>query len=236
MRERLADYRLFFREFRRTFQSTGAVLPSGRGLSRAMASRVRTREGTQRILEIGPGTGPVTNQIVAGMGPADRLDLVELNQRFVEVLRDRLQRDEHWRQAGERIRVLQMPVEQLDHDVKYDVIVSGLPLNNFSCELVEQILAQIHRLAKPGAMLSFFEYVAIRKAKSLFSKPAERRRLAGIEQILSREFSQWQIDRQCVLVNVPPAWVHHLQLPGQEGPTSQPVPVEQQTHAPVASG
>ena len=33
MRQQWADYRVFLREFRRTFESTGAVLPSGPALS-----------------------------------------------------------------------------------------------------------------------------------------------------------------------------------------------------------
>jgi len=214
MRQRFADYRLFWREFRRTFHSTGAVLPSGRALAGALASRVVSNGQSRRILEVGPGTGAVTNQIVTRMGPNDQLDLVELNERFADVLRDRLQRDPRWSAVASRVRVLQMPVEELNADQPYEVIVSGLPLNNFSCEVVGQILGQFHRLAARGASLSFFEYVAVRKAKALFCKPAERRRLSGIEQLLRREFAAWKVGRQCVLANVPPAWVHHLQLPG----------------------
>src|SRR6476620_336375 len=41
MRQRLADYRVFWRQFREAYHSTGAVLPSGRGLARALARYVR---------------------------------------------------------------------------------------------------------------------------------------------------------------------------------------------------
>jgi len=218
MGQRLSDYRLFWREFRQTFHSTGAILPSGRSLSLALASKVGCSNEGQRVLEVGAGTGAVTGQIISRLGADDQLDLVELNERFAEVLNDRLQHDESWRAVAERVRVLQMPIEKINEelgdDCRYDVIVSGLPLNNFSCEVVEQILAQFHRLAATGASLSFFEYVAIRKAKSLCSKQAERRRLNGIESLLERELGAWEVDRKCVLTNVPPAWVHHLELPG----------------------
>jgi len=214
MSQRLSDYRLFWREFRQTFHSTGAVLPSGRALARSLASQVGCNGGGQKVLEVGPGTGAVTGQIIARLGADDRLDLVELNPRFAQLLISRLNHDVSWRTVSDRIRVLQMPVEELGDDCCYDVIVSGLPLNNFSCEMVEQILAQFHRLAATDALLSFFEYVAIRKAKSLCSKPAERRRLSGIGQLLDRELTAWGVARQCVLANVPPAWVHHLRLPG----------------------
>lgn len=215
MGQRLSDYRLFLREFRQTFHSTGAILPSGRRLARRLASKVGSGDVGQKVLEVGSGTGAVTTEIIARLGPNDRLDLVELNERFAKVLSDRLRQDPSWLQVADRVRVLQMPVEELDEGCRYDVVVSGLPLNNFSCQVVQQILSQFHRLAAQGASLSFFEYVAIRKAKALCSKPQERRRLAGIEALLQRELDSWEVDRDCVLANVPPAWVHHLRLPGE---------------------
>ena len=38
---------------------------------------------------VGPGTGSVTRRIAARLGPEDRLDLVELNETFVQRLRHR---------------------------------------------------------------------------------------------------------------------------------------------------
>jgi hypothetical protein len=60
----------------------------------------------------------------------------------------------------------------------------------------------------------------VRKAKSLFCKPSERRRLFGIERLLAHEFDCWEVGRECILGNAPPAWVHHLQLPGSVVPQS----------------
>jgi phosphatidylethanolamine/phosphatidyl-N-methylethanolamine N-methyltransferase len=226
--QRLADYKIFWREFRNTFSSTGAILPSGKSLSRALARYIGPdheapvpsgepplADSGLRILEVGPGTGPVTTQIIQRMRHADTLDLVELNQSFVARLRKRLEEDSQWRSVADRVVVHHVPIEQLPPGQHFDRIISGLPLNNFSCELVEQILAQFHRLAAPAAMVSFFQYVGVRKVKSLFSRPAERERLVGIGKILNREFSSWQAARQCIAGNVPPAWVHHLQLPGE---------------------
>ncbi len=216
MRRRWSENLLFFREFRRTFHSTGALLPSGRALSRALASRVTPSDSAKHLLEVGPGTGVVTSEIIDRLGPEDQLDLVELNERFADLLRQRLESDPKWKMVARRVRVLQMPIEQLDDKQTYDVIVSGLPLNNFSCEVVQQIFKRLHQLSRPEASLSFFEYVAVRKAKSLFCRSDERQRLAGIEHILQSELGLWETDRQCVLANVPPAWVHHLQMPGEE--------------------
>ena len=232
MQRRLADYRLFWQEFRQTFTSTGAVLPSGAALAKALAHYVdpavdpqngQSQRGEQlkpqaagprRILEVGPGTGPVTSQILRRMGPEDTLDLVELNDRFVDALEKRLRDDPQWQPLADRVRMHHLPIEQIMPDAPFDVLISGLPLNNFPCTLVEAVFAKFHQLAAPGAMLSFFQYVAVRKVKSLFCRKGERQRLAGIERILDHQFTSWEVESRCIMANVPPAWVHHLRMPG----------------------
>ena len=212
MASRGANYRLFWQEFRRTFQSTGAVLPSGRRLCRALARFTAGNGQPRRLLEVGPGTGVVTEQIIARMGPSDTLDLVELNDRFVAALGERLRSEPEWQRVADRVCIHHMPVEQLAPAKPYDAIVSGLPLNNFPADLVKSILARLEGIAAPGGTLSFFEYIGVRKAKGLVVGADERRRLAGVEQALFTVRDKWQFDRDCILANVPPAWVHHLRF------------------------
>ncbi|MEN6406219.1 MAG: methyltransferase domain-containing protein [Thermoguttaceae bacterium] len=216
MKRRLTDRALFFREFFRTFHTTGAVLPSGRRLAAALCRYVREPStGPCTILEVGPGTGAVTGRILSDMGSGDRLDLVELNETFVRRLRERFQQDPEFQPAADRSRVLHCPVEDLPNDRRYDRIVSGLPLNNFAASEVERILAVLTGLLAPGGVLSFFEYIAVRRARSLVSGPTERRRLRGIGQALHAVLGPHEICREAVLRNVPPAWVHHVQVSEQ---------------------
>jgi phosphatidylethanolamine/phosphatidyl-N-methylethanolamine N-methyltransferase len=220
MRRRLAENALFFREYLRNFHSTGALLPSGRFLATALARFVALQSGNgqgatpaaqpRKILEVGPGTGAVTRRIIAGMGKADSLDLVELNETFVRQLNDRFQREPVFQTVADRARVLHCPIEELPRDQTYDVIVSGLPLNNFSAALVEQILAALVGLLSPGGTLSFFEYIAVRPARALVSGQAERARLRGVARAMRAVLDPHEIRREAVWLNVPPAWVHHL--------------------------
>ncbi len=207
------DYRIFWREFRRTFHTTGAVAPSGRRLSRALAHFVREGElglGPRQILEVGPGTGAVTGHIVAAMRPDDRLTLVEHNGEFVARLRERLADEPALRAVADRVTIHHAGVEQLAEDQPYDLIVSGLPLNNFSVEFVREVLAKLERLLAAGGTLSFFEYIAIRRAKSLVSGAAQRARLRGIAAALDQLLAEREIRRDHVWANIPPAYVHHL--------------------------
>lgn len=222
MRQQWADYRVFLKEFRRTFESTGAVMPSGAALSHALAHFVREApcplpkgEGEaagRRILEVGPGTGAVTGHIVRALRDGDRLELVERNEEFVARLRERLQSDEMLRPHAGRIALHHAGVEELPEDRPFDVIVSGLPLNNFSVSLVEQLVEKMSRLLAPGGTLSFFEYIAIRPLKASLSSRAERERLRGIGRVIGKFLADFEIRRDRVLVNVPPAWVHHVRV------------------------
>jgi phosphatidylethanolamine/phosphatidyl-N-methylethanolamine N-methyltransferase len=224
MRQRLSDYRVFWREFRQQYHTTGALLPSGRALARALASFVRhgeaasaawqngaTSQPARRILEVGPGTGAVTREILAALRPTDHLTLVELNDQFVEFLRDRLNSDADFQRVNDRIALVHASVLDLPENEPYDLIISGLPLNNFDVAFIEQILAKIERLLTPGGTLSFFEYVAVRKAKSLISGREQRERLQGITRIFSG-LQRHKVRRDLVLANVTPAWVHHVRF------------------------
>jgi len=217
MRQRLADYRVFWRQFRDSYHTTGAVLPSGRGLALALARFVREQDGgstakPRRILEVGPGTGAVTTQIARAMRPSDHLTLVERNEEFVGHLRKQLNSLPALQTARDQIELVHSSVEDLSENEPFDLIISGLPLNNFSIDLVDRLLAKMQKLLAPGGVLSFFEYVAIRRAKAIVSSRTDRERLRGIERVLDNVLSQHEIRRDLVLANVPPAWVHHVRL------------------------
>lgn len=209
----LDELRLFLREFRTTFHSTGAILPSSPALGRSLASLVRNGRDSavspRRILEVGPGTGAVTREIIRAMGPNDRLELVELNDRFVEHLTHKLASDAEFSSAASRVRLIHAAVQHLP-DAHYDSIVSGLPLNNFTPELVQEIIGKLRGLLAPGGTLSFFEYIAVRRAKAIVCRRSERFRLERIGQILDETLGEHEIRRDRVLTNLPPAWVHHV--------------------------
>ncbi len=208
----LYEHRVFLREYVRHFQTTGSIAPSSRWLAAALARFVVPGERPLRIVEVGPGTGAVTRAIARRLGPQDQLLLVELNARFVEHLRERFARDPVLRRVAGQTEVLHAAVQDLPQDRSHDLVISGLPLNNFTPCLVERLLECMAALLRPGGTLSFFEYVAIRKLRAMVAGGADRARLRAIGSILSRTFEQHEIRRDLVLGNLPPAWVHHLRF------------------------
>ena len=213
MVQRLAESALFFREYIRHFHTTGAVLPSGRFLAAALSRFVGNHKpGKQprKILEVGPGTGAVTRRLGGGMGTDDQLDLVELNGTFVRQLEHRFQTEPVFQSVADRARIHHCPIEELPGSESYNVIVSGLPLNNFSAADVEGILAVLTDRLAPEGMLSFFEYIAVRPVRAMLGGRTERTRLRAIGQTMRSVLQHHEIRRDAVWLNVPPAWVHHL--------------------------
>ncbi len=66
----------------------GAVMPSGRVLARTMAQYVDINS-TGPVVELGPGTGAITNALIEHGVDQKRLVLVEYNPGFCALLRDR---------------------------------------------------------------------------------------------------------------------------------------------------
>lgn len=84
----LADELRFLKTLFVNPRLTGAVSPSGRFLARAMARAVgATGEGL--VVELGPGTGPVTKALIAHGVDEKQLVLVEYEAAFCRLLRQR---------------------------------------------------------------------------------------------------------------------------------------------------
>lgn len=209
---RLSDYQTFLTQFLRSHETTGAVIPSGRALGSALCRYVG-QGSPQKILEAGPGTGAVTGCIIDRMRQEDELWMVELNPAFAEHLRGAFRQKSAFRNAANRCHLIEGSVQQLgplSQDGQFDLVVSGLPLNNFSSVDVQEILEAYGALLKPGGVLSFFQYILIRPAKMFMSVGAERTRLKGVGQAIDGILGEREFAREWVWVNVPPAWVHHM--------------------------
>jgi phosphatidylethanolamine/phosphatidyl-N-methylethanolamine N-methyltransferase len=85
---RLDDEVRFLRSWIEKPLHMGAVMPSGRLLARTMAQYVDI-DSDGPVIELGPGTGAITNALIAHGVDQKRLVLVEYNPGFCALLRDR---------------------------------------------------------------------------------------------------------------------------------------------------
>ena len=225
----MRDHIEFFRQFRRRFETTGSVAPSSRFLAAAITRPLTQREGPARILEVGPGTGAFTRRIVQLVQPGDEFHLVELNESFATILRDRFTSDPDWRRVADQSQVYECPLQEFETDGHYDFIISGLPLNNFPADLVRDIYETMFRLLAPDGVLSYFEYMYVRPIRRVFSKPDERRRLLELDEIANSYQDRYRVGRDSVLLNFPPAWAQHL----RNRQTADRETTDQETPAPA---
>ncbi len=207
-----ADGWAFLREAVRDLRTTGAVAPSGRALAQALAAPVRARAPHPiDVLEAGAGTGAVTRVLLRQLPRGARLDVVEANPRFAARLRELV--------AGHpasRVTVHQAYVEELATERRYDVIVSGLPLTNFTPAQVDRIIARYLELLHPGGTLTWFAYLGTRRARALVATRAEVHRHAMVERALAARLRGRTTECRTVLANLPPARVWQLHTEGPE--------------------
>lgn len=207
--------RLFLKGARRDFLHTGAIAPSSRFLARAITSALRNTISPQRVLEAGAGTGALTREILRKLPAGSHLDIYEMNPIFAEHLARRFCEDGNGNGKARRLEVLvhNRRVQDIRPDASYDIIVSGLPLNNFKPSQVREILETLLAALKPGGVLSWFEYLLIRRIKLITTGRRERRRLRRVARMTARYINRYEFSREAILLNIPPAVVHHLRKP-----------------------
>jgi len=186
--------------------TVGAVWPSSKGLSRAMARPAfADRQGPLHLLEVGAGVGPFTAELVARMEPEDRLDVVELNPEFCNKLRDRFG-------THPQISIHEKSILDFGGDVVYDHIVSGLPLANFNPDIVEAIYRKFFELLRPGGTFIMFEHILGREALSTLGTPANKQRIRRVMEF-EKQLQPLEVGRTNILFNVPPARVRIRRRP-----------------------
>ena len=152
---RIDDEFRFFRNWIEKPLRMGAVTPSSRALARTMAAYVDPQVPGP-IIELGPGTGPVTEALVEqGVDPA-RLVLVEFDPMFCRLLAERYPTATVIQGDAYGLRML------LDKLMREPAAagVSGLPLFTKPLKMRLRLLFEAFSLMAPGAPFVQFTYAA----------------------------------------------------------------------------
>ena len=150
---RLDDEVQFLRSWIEKPLRTGAVIPSSKALARTMARHVdRSSDGP--VIELGPGTGPVTAALVEhGIDPS-RLVLVEFNSDFCRLLRKRY--PDATVVQGDAYRLRHLIESKLAQPAA--AIVSSLPLLTKPLRTRLRLMTDVVSLMRRGAPFVQFTY------------------------------------------------------------------------------
>lgn len=148
----LSDHMQFLRRLIANPRNVGAIAPSGHMLARAMVDQIEKINGP--VLELGPGSGSVTRELLArGLDP-QQVTVVERDLEFVKIIADRF--------PG--INILHGDALNLDQilpfsdDQKFSGALSGLPLLNFPAQARQKLVNAVLDRLQPGAPLIQFSY------------------------------------------------------------------------------
>lgn len=141
------DYALFFRKFLEQGRAISSAVPS----SRAMANRMLEAIDFDRpgaIVELGAGTGPVTECIVERLRPHHRFVAVELDPDFCDILRRRF--PTHTIVQADATRLAEPLANFGVHRVRY--IVSCLPTPAFGRRALVRLMRWVHQSLDPDGL------------------------------------------------------------------------------------
>jgi phosphatidylethanolamine/phosphatidyl-N-methylethanolamine N-methyltransferase len=153
---RIDDEVHFIRSWMEKPLATGALIPSGKPLARAMANCVDPGVPGP-VIELGPGTGAVTAALVEqGIEPS-RMVLVEFNPTFCRLLRTRY--PEATVVQGDAYGIKRLLGTLLRQPAA--AVVSGLPLFTKPLKLRLRLLTDAFALLTPGAPFVQFTYAVV---------------------------------------------------------------------------
>lgn len=135
------------------FIKVGSFLPSSVFLARRMAKRATG----PIVVELGPGTGVVTKEILKVLPSNGTLICIESNAVFTDHLKRNI--------CDERVTIYEGDASMLNDFLKkkgiqkVNCVISGLPLGNFKKNLKRNILEKISDCLENDGVFMQFEYL-----------------------------------------------------------------------------
>jgi phospholipid N-methyltransferase len=163
-------------------REVGAIAPSSRFLTKEIIRNVDFKT-SKNIIELGPGLGTFTKEILKRAKPDANLFCFEVNKRFCDYLEKNI--------TDKRLKIINAGAERISRNlkrIKADCVISGLPFLNFSDSKKKKILQEINNSLNGNGRFVLFQYTN------------------GIGRLLSSYFKK--VNRRFVPLNMPPSFVY----------------------------
>lgn len=154
---------LFIQELVNNPREIGAILPSSRNLAVAMA-RWLPHDPDAYALELGPGTGAVTEALIDRGLREDRLIAIERSPKLADHLRRRFPRAKVI--TGDAFQLDELLKREAGQVHKISTVISSLPLMNFPSHLAHDLARKIRAVLPAGGKLVQYTYRVTRTPKA----------------------------------------------------------------------
>ncbi|MBS1983449.1 MAG: methyltransferase domain-containing protein [Bdellovibrionales bacterium] len=192
----------FLKAFLRRPQTVGSIVPSSGALAREMISQINFLT-SQRIVEVGPGTGAITRYLIEHLGSTSHYMGIDINPHFIANLQQQFPRGTFVQGSGAQLWELLSQRAMLPASD----IVSSIPWTILSHGLRDQILCEVTRSLAPDGTFTTFSYI---------HAPLAPRGIEFMQQ-LHEYFGEVQRSKT-IWWNFPPAHVIHCRKPKAKRP------------------
>ena len=210
MNKYLADLRAalhFFKEGVSNLDTTASFFPSSSALVEAMLQPVPL-ERCKCVVELGPGTGSLTKEILKRLPPDGHLHAIELDQKMAESTAKRIGDPRFHSIHGNALEAPRLLVEA-GCGPTADAVISSLGLSIMGDELRSSIVrASMEILSREG---TFMQYSYAHTRFFVMSPQTMYYRVFNAGKFLEGFFET--VERKFIPVNAPPAFVYTCHAP-----------------------
>ncbi|NBV40566.1 methyltransferase [bacterium] len=179
----------------------GAVFPTS---SYAMQQLVKHVSPGVFCLEIGSGTGNVTEQIANKLADTGFVDAVEIDTELCVLAQKRIDQT--------CVRIQNCSILEWKPQYQYDVVVCTLPFNVCSSGFVKSVLDHVIPFIKPGGHFMYIEYLWLADIKQIFLFGQDRIDFITMRALLAQFRNQYKTSWTDVYANIPPVRVYDIEV------------------------
>ena len=179
------------------FQSTAAIAPSSRFLAEAMVDPLPL-SSAKVVVELGPGTGVMTRELLRRMRFDAKLLAFEVSPRFINYLGENI--------SDPRLEVVPVGAENIVDELasrgihRSEAVLSSLGLTLMPFDVVDAVLAGSQQLVGDTGVFTQFQYV--HRVRVQNCRPV----YFDVAKWLRKRFPV--VGRRMIVRNLPPAFVY----------------------------
>lgn len=208
----LRDKYLFLQQLGNGFNDIGAVFPTGGPAARSLCSEIRRTRGPKNILEVGCGTGPVTEAILESMSDEDSLMVCDLNESFLNYVKKRFEEDPKFAARADQVRFYMGDITEIGEENEFDIIISSIPFTTLEGEILTKVLDHYKRILKPGGSLTYIEYAYFRDIRDALQPVHKNERYEDVSAQIRNMLETYEFRSEIIRSNFPPAFVRSLRF------------------------